>query len=136
MSYTDPRSILIYTAICGYERDPDFEVCAPNAPTSAQQIACALLTPSNRLRLACEREGIDANDVANCVLHPLKEQNIECGTEAGKQLYQKGLESTERGLNKGTDGMKRDSEEMDWTKAGGGQNPSQEYFPGKRDAKL
>lgn len=57
-------SILIYVAIWGYGRPPDFEFQPPNAPTSAQQIAHALLTPSNPLRLACEGEGIDAHMVA------------------------------------------------------------------------
>lgn len=61
----------------GYGRAPDFEYQPPNAPTSAQQIASALLTPTNLLRLACEREGIDANEVAASVLHPPKELNSE-----------------------------------------------------------
>ncbi|KAG2339340.1 hypothetical protein BDR05DRAFT_1003446 [Suillus weaverae] len=66
-------SILICIAVWGYRRAPDFEFQPPNAPTQAQQIACALLTPSNPLRLACECEGIDANMMAAFVLHTLQE---------------------------------------------------------------
>ncbi|KAG2142798.1 NUDIX hydrolase domain-like protein [Suillus bovinus] len=65
-------SILIYIAVWGYRRAPDFEFQPSNAPTQAQQIACALLMPSNRLRLACEREGIDANVMAESCLHALQ----------------------------------------------------------------
>ncbi|KAG1729988.1 NUDIX hydrolase domain-like protein [Suillus lakei] len=72
-------SILIYIAIWGYRRAPDFEFQPPNAPTQAQQIACALLTPSNSLRLACEYEGIDADMIAAFVLHAPKELNSEPG---------------------------------------------------------
>lgn len=68
-------SILIHIAVWGYRRAPDFEFQSPNAPTQAQQIACALLTPSNPLRLACEREGIDANMTAAFILHTLQELN-------------------------------------------------------------
>lgn len=68
-------SILIYVAIWGYRRAPDFEFQPPNAPTQAQQIACALLTASNPLRLACEREGIDANVMAALILDSLQELN-------------------------------------------------------------
>lgn len=66
-------SILIYVAIWGYRRAPDFEFQPPNAPTQAQQIAFALLTPSNPLRVACEGEGIDANMMAASILHTLQE---------------------------------------------------------------
>lgn len=66
-------SILIYIAVWGYRRAPDFEFQPPNAPTQAQQIACALLAPSNPLRLACECEGIDANMMAAFVLHTPQE---------------------------------------------------------------
>ena len=64
------RSILIKTATFGYGRTPDFELQPPNAPTPAQQIAYALLTPANPLRVACEREGIDANKAAARMLRP------------------------------------------------------------------
>ncbi|KAF9235228.1 NUDIX hydrolase domain-like protein, partial [Melanogaster broomeanus] len=57
-------SILIKTATIGYGRTPEFEVQPPHAPTSAQQIAHALLTPSNPLRIACDREAVDANKTA------------------------------------------------------------------------
>ncbi|KAG1762191.1 NUDIX hydrolase domain-like protein [Suillus occidentalis] len=67
--------ILIYVAVWGYRRAPDFEFQPPNAPTQAQQIACALLTPSNPLRVACECEGIDANMMAASILHTLQELN-------------------------------------------------------------
>ncbi|KAF8839314.1 hypothetical protein BDN67DRAFT_886071, partial [Paxillus ammoniavirescens] len=63
-------SILIKTATIGYGHAPDFEVQPPNAPTSEQQIAHALLTPSNPLRIACEREGVDANRTAARMLRP------------------------------------------------------------------
>lgn len=68
-------SILIHIAVWGYRRAPDFEFQPPNAPTQAQQIARALLTPSNPLRLACECEGIDANMMAAFILHTLQELN-------------------------------------------------------------
>ncbi|KAG1848912.1 NUDIX hydrolase domain-like protein [Suillus subluteus] len=68
-------SILIYIAVWGYRRAPDFEFQPPNAPTQAQQIACALLTPSSPLRLACVREGIDTNMMATLILHTLQELN-------------------------------------------------------------
>ncbi|KAG2740283.1 hypothetical protein P692DRAFT_20840686 [Suillus brevipes Sb2] len=68
-------SMLIYVAVWGYRRAPDFEFQPPNAPTQAQQIACALLTPSNPLRVACEGEGIDANVVAASILRTLQELN-------------------------------------------------------------
>ncbi|KAG1788855.1 uncharacterized protein HD556DRAFT_1496067 [Suillus plorans] len=54
-------SMLIYVAIWGYRRAPDFELQPQNAPTQAQQIACALLTPSNPLRLACEESDLDSS---------------------------------------------------------------------------
>lgn len=87
--YTDHRSILIYVAVWGYRRAPDFEFQPPNAPTQAQQIARALLTPSNPLRVACEGEGIDANVVAASILRTLQELNSgpgliewdECGQD-------------------------------------------------------
>ncbi|KAF8547354.1 hypothetical protein OG21DRAFT_1490298 [Imleria badia] len=63
-------SILIQTATIGYRRSPEFEVQPPNAPTPAQQIAHALLTPANPLRIACEREGVDANKTAARLLRP------------------------------------------------------------------
>jgi 8-oxo-dGTP pyrophosphatase MutT (NUDIX family) len=64
-------NILIYIAVWGYRRAPDFEFQPPNAPTQAQQIAWALLTPSNPLRLACECEGIDANMMAAFIMQEL-----------------------------------------------------------------
>ncbi|KIJ69712.1 hypothetical protein HYDPIDRAFT_104323 [Hydnomerulius pinastri MD-312] len=63
-------SILIKTATVGYARLPTFEVQPPNAPSSAQQIAHALLTPSNPLRIACEREGVNADRTAARMLRP------------------------------------------------------------------
>ncbi|KAG6369619.1 hypothetical protein JVT61DRAFT_14188 [Boletus reticuloceps] len=63
-------SILIKTATIGYGRPPEFEVQPPNAPTPAQQIALALLTPANPVRIACEREGVDANKAAARLLRP------------------------------------------------------------------
>ncbi|KAF8432941.1 hypothetical protein L210DRAFT_960253 [Boletus edulis BED1] len=63
-------SILIKTATIGYGRLPEFEVQPPNAPTPAQQIALALLTPANPVRIACEREGVDANKAAARFLRP------------------------------------------------------------------
>ena len=64
------RSILIKTATIGYGRSPEFEVQPRNAPTPAQQIAHALLTPANPLRIACEREGVDASRTAARLLRP------------------------------------------------------------------
>lgn len=49
---------------------PSFEVQPPNAPTTAQQIAYALLTPNNPLRIACDREGVNAEKTAARILHP------------------------------------------------------------------
>ncbi|KAH0840331.1 hypothetical protein J3R83DRAFT_1347 [Lanmaoa asiatica] len=46
-------SILIKTATIGYGYQLEFEAQPPNAPTPAQQIACALLTPANPIRIAC-----------------------------------------------------------------------------------
>ncbi|KIK99005.1 hypothetical protein PAXRUDRAFT_605341 [Paxillus rubicundulus Ve08.2h10] len=63
-------SILIKTATIGYGHAPDFEVQPPNAPTSEQQIAHALLSPSNPLRIACEKEGVNANRTAARMLRP------------------------------------------------------------------
>jgi hypothetical protein len=71
--------MLIYVAVWGYRRAPDFEFQPPNAPTQAQQIACALLTPSNPLRVACEGEGIDADMVAASILRTLQELNFGPG---------------------------------------------------------
>ncbi|OAX34014.1 hypothetical protein K503DRAFT_774999 [Rhizopogon vinicolor AM-OR11-026] len=65
--------ILIHIAILGYGRAPDFELHPPNSPTLAQQLSRALLKPMNPLRLACAREGIDADQVAAFLLHPLEE---------------------------------------------------------------
>jgi coenzyme A diphosphatase NUDT7 len=42
----------------------------------AQQIALALLAPTSRLRLVCEREDVDADEVAACVLNLLEELNF------------------------------------------------------------
>lgn len=64
------RAILIKTATIGYGRTPEFEVQPPNAPTPAQQIAYALLTPANPLRIACGQEGIDVNKTAARLLRP------------------------------------------------------------------
>lgn len=64
------RAVLIKTATIGYARQPDFEVQPSNAPTPAQLIAHALLTPANPLRIACEREGVDANKAAARLLRP------------------------------------------------------------------
>lgn len=64
------RAILIKTATIGYGRTPEFEVQPSNAPTPAEQIAYALLTPANPLRIACGQEGIDANKTAARVLRP------------------------------------------------------------------
>lgn len=72
-------NILICVAVCGYRRAPDFEFQPPNAPTQAQQIARALLTPSNPLRSACECEGIDANVMAALILDTLQEPNSGSG---------------------------------------------------------
>ncbi|KAG8219100.1 hypothetical protein J3R82DRAFT_4863 [Butyriboletus roseoflavus] len=64
------RAILIKTATIGYGRTPEFEVQPPNAPTPAQQIAYALLTPTNPLRIASGREGIDVNKTVARLLRP------------------------------------------------------------------
>ncbi|KAL4076491.1 hypothetical protein J3A83DRAFT_4227892 [Scleroderma citrinum] len=63
-------NILIRTATIGYGRIPSFEVQPPNAPTAAQQIAYALLTPNNPLRVACDREGVNAEKSAARILRP------------------------------------------------------------------
>ncbi|KAI5983145.1 hypothetical protein EDD15DRAFT_2534017 [Pisolithus albus] len=63
-------NILIRVATIGFGREPAFQVQPPNAPTTAQQIAHALLTPNNPLRTACDREGVDANKTAACILRP------------------------------------------------------------------
>lgn len=63
-------NILIRTATIGYGRVPSFEVQPPNAPTTAQQIAYALLTPNNPLRITCDREGVNAEKTAARILHP------------------------------------------------------------------
>lgn len=63
-------NILIRTATIGYGRVPSFEVQPPNAPTAAQQIAYALLTPNNPLRIACDHEGVNATRTAARILHP------------------------------------------------------------------
>jgi hypothetical protein len=70
MPFGTHRSILIKTATIGYGRPPEFEVQPPNAPTPAHQIAHALLTPANPLRIACEREGVDVNKTAARLLRP------------------------------------------------------------------
>lgn len=59
----------------GYGRDPTFQVDPPNAPTTAQRIAYGLLTPDNPLRVACDREGINANETAARLLRPSKALN-------------------------------------------------------------
>jgi coenzyme A diphosphatase NUDT7 len=61
----------------GYRRAPDFEFHPPGELTPAQQIVAVLLAPGSRLRLACEREGIDVDEVVARVLHPLEEPNSE-----------------------------------------------------------
>jgi hypothetical protein len=94
--YTDRRSILIYIAVWGYRRAPDFEFQPPNAPTQAQQIACALLTPSNPLRLACEGEGIDANKMAAFILHMPQELNSGPGMIEWDKSGQDWKRQTER----------------------------------------
>ncbi|KAI6043657.1 NUDIX hydrolase domain-like protein [Pisolithus marmoratus] len=63
-------NILIRVATIGYGREPTFQVQPPNAPTTAQQIAYALLTPNNPLRIACDKEGMNANKTAARILHP------------------------------------------------------------------
>ncbi|OJA14061.1 hypothetical protein AZE42_09088 [Rhizopogon vesiculosus] len=67
--------ILIHIAILGYRRRPDFELHPPNSPTLAQQLSRALFKPTNPLRLACAREGIDADQIAAFLLHPLEESD-------------------------------------------------------------
>ncbi|KAI9569235.1 hypothetical protein HD554DRAFT_594098 [Boletus coccyginus] len=86
-------SILIKTATVGYGRPPEFEVQPPNAPTPAQQISHALLTPANPLRIACEREGIDADETAVRLLRPPMAVNAartieweKIGTESKKRV--------------------------------------------------
>ncbi|KAH7923639.1 hypothetical protein BV22DRAFT_1036121 [Leucogyrophana mollusca] len=61
-------NILIHTATHGYARTPTFEVQPQNAPTTAQKIAYALLTPSNPLHQACVLEGVDADKAAARIL--------------------------------------------------------------------
>lgn len=78
------RAILIKTATIGYGRTPDFEVQPSNAPTSAQQIAYALLTPVNPLRIACQQEGLDANKAAALLLRPPVADNRRRATERAK----------------------------------------------------
>lgn len=63
-------NILIRVATIGFGREPAFQVQPPNAPTTAQQIAYALLTPNNPLRVACDREGVDANKTTAGILRP------------------------------------------------------------------
>ncbi|KIN97283.1 hypothetical protein M404DRAFT_10780 [Pisolithus tinctorius Marx 270] len=63
-------NILIRVATVGYGHEPTFQVQPPNAPTIAQQIAYALLTPNNPLRVACDREGVDADKTAARILRP------------------------------------------------------------------
>ncbi|KAH7905894.1 hypothetical protein BJ138DRAFT_704756 [Hygrophoropsis aurantiaca] len=63
-------NILIHTATHGYARLPTFEVQPPNAPTTAQRIAHALLTPNSPLHQACVLEGIDPDKTAARVLKP------------------------------------------------------------------
>lgn len=67
---TFDSNILIRTATIGYGRVPSFEVQPPNAPTAAQQIAYALLTPNNPLRITCDHEGVNATRTAARILHP------------------------------------------------------------------
>ncbi|KAI6032370.1 hypothetical protein BKA83DRAFT_4213371 [Pisolithus microcarpus] len=63
-------NILIRVATIGFGHEPAFQVQPPNAPTTAQQIAHALLTPNNPLRVACDRENVDANKTAARILRP------------------------------------------------------------------
>jgi coenzyme A diphosphatase NUDT7 len=70
------RNILIHIAVLGYACAPGFEFNLPDAPMPAQQIALALLAPTSRLRLVCEREDVDADEVAACVLNLLEELNF------------------------------------------------------------
>ncbi|KIM38741.1 hypothetical protein M413DRAFT_52300, partial [Hebeloma cylindrosporum] len=51
-------SMLIRVATIGYAREPDFEVHPPNAPTTEERIAWALLN-RDVFRIPCEKEGID-----------------------------------------------------------------------------
>jgi len=50
--------MLIRVARVGYAREPDFEVQPPNAPTTEERIAWALLN-RDVFRIPCEKEGID-----------------------------------------------------------------------------
>ncbi|KJA17714.1 hypothetical protein HYPSUDRAFT_90506 [Hypholoma sublateritium FD-334 SS-4] len=51
-------AMMIRVATIGYAREPDFEVQAPNTPTTEERIAWALLhRPA--FRAACQEEGID-----------------------------------------------------------------------------
>ena len=52
------RGILIRVATIGYAREPDFEVQPPNASTTEERIAWALLN-RDVFRIPCEKEGID-----------------------------------------------------------------------------
>ncbi|KAI6101712.1 hypothetical protein EDD17DRAFT_1548750 [Pisolithus thermaeus] len=63
-------NVLIRVATIGFGREPAFQVQPPNAPTTAHQIAYALLTPTNPLRVACDREGVDVNKTAATILRP------------------------------------------------------------------
>ncbi|KAJ8591260.1 hypothetical protein M405DRAFT_692710, partial [Rhizopogon salebrosus TDB-379] len=54
-------NILIHIAVLGYACAPGFEFNLPDAPMPAQQIARALLAPTSRLQLACEREDVNAD---------------------------------------------------------------------------
>ena len=49
---------MIRVATVGYAREPDFEVHPPNASTTEEQIAWALLN-RDVFRIPCEKEGID-----------------------------------------------------------------------------
>ncbi|KAG2116778.1 NUDIX hydrolase domain-like protein [Suillus clintonianus] len=100
--------ILIYVAAWGYGRAPDFEYQSPNAPTQAQQIASALLAPSNPLRLACEREAIDANMMASFVLHTPKESNSEPGIIEWDRIGQDWRGLTEGLISKHVDVIKEE----------------------------
>ncbi len=79
-------AILIRTATIGYARAPDFEVHSPNACSTEERIAYALL---NRkvLRDACDKENIDLR-VAKDI--------VEVGVRREQQLSKQEMEKMER----------------------------------------
>ncbi|KAG1743651.1 NUDIX hydrolase domain-like protein [Suillus paluster] len=104
--------ILIYVAIWGYGRAPDFEFQPPNAPTPAQQIAHALLTPANPLRLACECEGNDADMMAASVLHTLGGLNTEPPTIEWDKVSHDWRHPREGGISQHVDATKRKTQKV------------------------